>query len=157
MIEQENHRELLLENISFNEIKNLNLKKVQLKETPFLNQYLYESKVIKFLNWELKPKINFLISYKDNNIILETSEELIKGLGVFSEIIKVKIKFNIFYNQEDSCKVQRSIIFGLKKKPKFLKVIPDKIFKKLFSQSLELIAKRSDKRLLLTLSRSLLK
>ena len=152
MLQQENYRELQLKNIFFNDIINLNLEKIQLKSTPLLNQYLYQSKGFKILSWDLNPEIIFLIIYGNNNITVETDEKLIKGVGSFSGFIKIRIKLKIVRNSKDYCDVKRSIILGMKKKPKFLKFIPNNILNKLLSQALELIAKRLDKKLLLKLS-----
>ena len=94
----------------------------------------------------------FLIIYGEKNISLETNENLIKGLGLFSDIIQIKIKIIILKNPENSFTAQRSITLGFKKKPKFLRFIPNKILKKLLPQALDLLAKRVDKKLLLKLS-----
>ena len=147
------HREFLLKNICFNDLKKLNLEKIQLKKTSILNQYLYKSKGFKVSRWQFAPEIIFLIIYGENNIFAESNEKLIKGLGVFSEIITIKVNFNILKNSTKPLKAERSITLGLKKKPKFLRFIPNKILKKLLSQALELIAKRVDKKLLLKLSK----
>jgi hypothetical protein len=93
-----------------------------------------------------------LIIYGEKDISLETNEKLIKGLGLFSDIIQIEINFIILKNQENSFTAQRSITLGFKKKPNFLRFIPNKILKKLLSQALDLIAKRVDKKLLLKLS-----
>ena len=67
-------------------------------------------------------------------------------------IIKIKINLIILKNPENSFTAQRSITLGFKKKPNFLRFIPNKILKNLLSQALDLIAKRVDKKLLLKLS-----
>ncbi len=148
----EDHRKFLLENFYFNDLNKFNLEKIQLKKTSKLNQYLYESKGFKILRWHFRPEIIFLINYGEKNISVETNENLIKGLGLFSDIIKIRINFVILKNPENSFTAQRSITLGLKKKPNFLRFIPNKILKKLLSQALDLIAKRVDKKLLLKLS-----
>ena len=148
----EDHRNFLLENFYFNDLNKINLEKIQLKKISKLNQYLYESKGFNILKWYFKPEIIFLIIYGEKNISLETNEKLIKGLGLFSDIIQIKIKIIILKNPENSFTAQRSITLGFKKKPKFLRFIPNKILKKLLSQALDLIAKRVDKKLLLKLS-----
>ena len=148
----EDHREFLLENICLNDLKKLNLEKIKLKKTSKLNQYLYKSKGFKILSWHFKPEIIFLIIYGENNIFVESNEKLIKGLGVFSDIITIRVKFNILKNPKDSCIAERSITLGLKKTPNFLRLISNKILKKLLSQVLDIIAKRVDKKLLLKLS-----
>ena len=71
---------------------------------------------------------------------------------MFSDIIKIKINLIILKNPENSFTAQRSITLGFKKKPKFLRFIPNKILKKFLSQALDLIAKRVDKKLLLKLA-----
>ena len=71
---------------------------------------------------------------------------------MFSDIIKIRINIIIFKNPENSFTAQRSITLGFKKTPYFLRFIPNKILKKLLSQSLDLIAKRVDKKLLMKLS-----
>ena len=93
-----------------------------------------------------------MIIYGEKNFSLETNEKLIKGLGLFSDIIKIRINLIILKNPENSFTAQRSITLGFKKKPNFLKFIPHKILNKLLSQALELIATRVDKKLLLKLS-----
>jgi len=148
----EDHRKFLLENFYFNDLNKLNLEKIKLKKTSKPNQYLYKSKGFNILRWDFKPEIIFLIIYGEKNISLETNENLIKGLGLFSDIIQIKIKIIILKNPENSFTAQRSITLGFKKKPKFLRFIPNKILKKLLSQALDLIAKRVDKKLLLKLS-----
>ena len=148
----ENHEKFLIKNICFNELKKINLEKIQLKKTSKLNQYLYKSKGFKILRWHFKPEIIFLIIYQENNIFVESSEKLIKGLGLFSDIITIRVKFNILKNPENSFTAQRSITLGFKKKPNFLKFIPHKILNKLLSQALDLLAKRVDKKLSLKLS-----
>ena len=148
----EDHRNFLLKNFYFNDLNNLNLEKIQLKKSSELNQFLYESKGFNILRWHFRPEIIFLIIYGEKNISVETNEKLIKGLGLFSDIIKIKINFIIIKNPENSFTAQRSIILGFKKKPNFLRYIPNQILKKLLSQSLSLIAKRVDKKLLLKLS-----
>ena len=148
----EDHRNFLLENFYFNDLNKIKLEKIQLKKISKLNQYLYESKGFNILKWYFKPAIIFLIIYGEKNISLETDENLIKGLGLFSDILKIRIKFNILKNPENSFTAERSITLGLKKKPKFLRLIPNKILKQLLSQALDLIAKRVDKKLLLKLS-----
>ena len=148
----EDHRNFLLENFYFNDLNNLNLEKIKLKKSSELNQYLYESKGFNILRWHFKPEIIFLIIYGETNISVETNEKLIKGLGLFSDIIKIKINFIIIKNPKNSFTAQRSITLGFRKKPNFLKFIPNQILKKLLSQALDLIAKRVDKKLLLKLS-----
>lgn len=148
----EDHRNFLLENFYFNDLNNLNLEKIKLKKSSELNQYLYESKGFNILRWHFKPEIIFLIIYGEKNISVETNEKLIKGLGLFSDIIKIKINFIIIKNPKNSFTAQRSITLGFRKKPNFLKFIPNQILKKLLSQALDLIAKRVDKKLLLKLS-----
>ena len=148
----EDHRKFLLENFYFNDLNKLNLEKIKLKKTSKPNQYLYKSNGFNILRWDFKPEIIFLIIYGEKNISLETNENLIKGLGLFSDIIQIKIKIIILKNPENSFTAQRSITLGFKKKPNFLKFIPYKILNKLLSQALELIATRVDKKLLLKLS-----
>ena len=148
----EDHRKFLLENFYFNDLNKLNLEKIKLKKTSKPNQYLYKSNGFNILRWDFKPEIIFLIIYGEKNISLETNENLIKGLGLFSDILKIRIKFNILKNPENSFTAERSITLGFKKKPKFLRLIPNKILKQLLSQALDLIAKRVDKKLLLKLS-----
>ena len=151
----ENHQKFLIKNICFNELKKINLEKIQLKKTSKLNQYLYISKGFKILRWNFKPEIIFLIIYRENNIFVESSEKLIKGLGLFSDIIKIRVKFNILKNPENSFTAERSITLGLKQKPNILRLIPNKILKKMLAQALDLIAKRVDKKLLLKLSQAI--
>ena len=151
----ENHQKLLIKNICFNELKKINLEKIQLKKTSKLNQYLYTSKGFKILRWHFKPEIIFLIIYRENNIFVESSEKLIKGLGLFSDIITIRVKFNILKNPENSFTAERSITLGLKQKPNILRLIPNKILKKMLAQALDLIAKRVDKKLLLKLSQAI--
>ena len=150
----ENHQKLLIKNICFNELKKIYLEKIQLKKTSKLNQYLYTSKGFKILRWHFKPEIIFLIIYRENNIFVESSEKLIKGLGLFSEIIIIKVKIFIFKNPENSYTAERSITLGLKKNPNFLRFIPNQIVKKMLTQALDLIAKRVDKKLLLKLTQA---
>ncbi len=148
----EDHRKFLLENFYFNDLNKLNLEKIKLKKTSKPNQYLYKSKGFNILRWDFKPEIIFLIIYGEKNISLETNEKLIKGLGLFADIIQIKIKIIILKNPENSFTAQRSITLGFKKKPNFLRFIPNKILKKLLSQALDLLAKRVDKKLSLKLS-----
>ena len=148
----EDHRNLLLENFYFHDLNKLNLEKIQLKKTSKSNQYLYQSKGFNILRWHFKPEIIFLITFGEKNISIETNEKLIKGLGLFSDIIQIKINLIILKNPEDSFSAQRSITLGFKKKPKFLRFIPSKILEKLLLQALDLITKRVDKKLLLKLS-----
>ena len=148
----EDHREFLLENFYFNDLNKFNLEKIKLKKTSKSNQYLYKSKGFNILKWHFEPEIIFLIIYGEKNISLETNENLIEGLGLFSDIIKIRINLIILKNPENSFTAQRSITLGFKKKPNFLKFIPYKILNKLLSQALELIASRVDKKLLLKLS-----
>ena len=151
----ENHQKFLIKNICFNELKKINLEKIQLKKTSKLNQYLYKSKGFKILRWHFKPEIIFLIIYRENNIFVESSEKLIKGLGLFSDIITIRVKFNILKNPENSFTAERSITLGLKQKPNILRLIPNKILKKMLAQALDLIAKRVDKKLFLKLSQAI--
>ena len=155
VLQLEDHREFLLENFYFNDLNKFNLEKIKLKKTSKLNQYVYESKGFNILRWYFRPEIIFLIIYGENNISVETNEKLIKGLGLFSDIIKIKINFIIIKNPENSFTAQRSITLGFKKKPNFLRFIPNQILKKLLSQALDLIAKRVDKKLLLKLSQAI--
>ena len=150
-----NHQKFLIKNICFNELKKINLEKIQLKKTSKLNQYLYISKGFKILRWNFKPEIIFLIIYRENNIFVESSEKLIKGLGLFSDIITIRVKFNILKNPENSFTAERSITLGLKQKPNILRLIPNKILKKMLAQTLDLIAKRVDKKLFLKLSQAI--
>jgi len=152
VLQLEDHRNFPLENFYFNDLNNLNLEKIQLKKSSKLNQYFYQSKGFNILRWHFRPEIIFLIIYGEKNISLETNEKLIKGLGLFSDFIKIKINFIIIKNPKNSFTAQRSITLGFKKKPHFLRFIPNKILKKLLSQALDLIAKRVDKKLLLKLS-----
>ena len=152
VLQLEDHRKFLLENFYFNDLNKFNLEKIQLKKTSKLNQYLYESKGFNILRWHFKPEVIFLVIYGEKNISVETNENLIKGLGLFSDIIKIRINFVILNNPENSFTAQRSITLGFKKKPTFLRFIPNKILKELLSQALDLIAKRVDKKLLLKLS-----
>ena len=151
----ENHQKFLIKNICFNELKKINLEKIQLNKTSKLNQYLYTSIGFKILRWHFNPEIIFLIIYRENNIFVESSEKLIKGLGLFSDIITIRVKFNILKNPENSFTAERSITLGLKQKPNILRLIPNKILKKMLAQALDLIAKRVDKKLLLKLSQAI--
>ena len=152
VLQLEDHRKFLLENFYLNDLNKFNLEKIQLKKTSKLNHYLYESKGFNILRWHFKPEVIFLVIYGEKNISVETNENLIKGLGLFSDIIKIRINFVILEDQENSFTAQRYITLGFKKKPNFLRFIPNKILKKLLSQALDLIAKRVDKKLLLKLS-----
>ena len=152
VLQLEDHRKFLLENFYFNDLNKFNLEKIQLKKTLKLNQYLYESKGFNILKWHFKPEVIFLVIYGEKNISVETNENLIKGLGLFSDIIKIRINFVILEEPENSFTAQRYITLGFKKKPNFLRFIPNKILKELLSQALDLIAKRVDKKLLLKLS-----
>ena len=145
----EDHRKFLLENFYFNDLNKFNLEKIKLKKTSKLNQYLYESKGFNILEWQFRPEIIFLIIYGEKNISVETNEMLIKGLGLFSDIIKISVNLIILKDSDNSLTAQRSITLGIKKTPNF---IPNKILKKLLSQALDLISKRVDKKLLLKLS-----
>ena len=147
VLQLEDHRKFLLENFYFNDLNKFNLEKIQLKKTSKSNQYLYKSKGFNILRWHFKPEIIFLIIYGEENISLETNEKLIKGLGLFTDIIRIKINFIILKNPENSFTAQRSITLGFKKKPNFLRFIPNKILIKLLSQALDLLAKRVDKKL----------
>jgi len=151
----EDYREFILENIYFNDLKKLNLEEIQLKKTPKLNLYLYKSKGFKILKWHFKPEVTFMIIYGENKIFVESDEKLIKGLGIFSNIITLKVNFNILKKQENSLKIKRSINLGIKKTPKFLRFIPIEILKKLLSQALDLIAKRIDKKLIFNLTKGI--
>ncbi len=148
----EDYREFVLENIFFNDLKKLNLEKIQLKKTSILNRYLYKSKGFKILKWHFIPEVIFLIIYGENKIFVESNEKLIKGLGKFSNIITFKLNFNILKKRENSLRIKRSITLGIKKTPKLLRFIPIEILKKLLSEALDLIAKRVDKKLALKLS-----
>ena len=148
----EDYREFVLENIFFNDLKKLNLEEIQLKKTSKSNRYLYKSKGFKILKWHFKPEVTLMIIYRENEIFVESNEKLIKGLGIFSNIITLKVHFNIFQKQENSLRIKRSITLGIKKTPKFLRFIPIEILKKLLSQALDLIAKRIDKKLLFKLT-----
>ena len=152
VLQIEDHSKFLLENFYLNDLNKVNLEKIQLKKTSKLNHYLYESKGFNILRWHFKPEVIFLVIYGEKNISVETNENLIKGLGLFSDIIKIRINFVILEDPENSFTAQRYIALGLKKKPKFLRFIPNKILKKLLSQALDLVAKRVDKKLLLKLS-----
>ena len=111
----EDHRKFLLENFYFNDLNKFNLEKINLKKTSKSNQYLYKSKGFNILRWHFRPEIIFLIIYGEKNISVETNENLIKGLGLFSDIIKIRINFIILKNPENSFTAQRSITLGLKK------------------------------------------
>ena len=150
----EDYREFVLENIFFNDLKKLNLEKIHLKKTSTLNRYLYKSKGFKILKWHFKPELIFSIIYGENKIFAESNEKLIKGLGIFSNIITFRVNFNILKKRKNSLRIKRSITLGIKKKPTFLRLIPIEILKKLLSQALDLIAKRVDKKLLLKLSQA---
>ena len=145
------YRELLVENICFNNLKKLNLEKIQLKKTSTLNQYLYQSKGFKILKWYFKPEIIFLIIYEENNIFVESSEKLMKGLDIFSDIIAIKVNFNILKRGENSLKIKRTVYLRLKKTPAFLRFLPNKILKKFLYQALDQITTRVDKKLLFKL------
>ena len=148
------YREFLLENTCFNDLKSLNLEKIQLKKTSTLNRYLYKSKGFKIFRWYFKPEIIFLIIYGENNILVESSEKLIKGLDIFSDNIAITVNFNILKKRENSVKIKRSVTLRLNKIPSFLRLIPNKILKKLLSQALDIIATRLDKKLLLKVSQA---
>ncbi len=152
VLQIEDHSKFLLENFYLNDLNKVNLEKIQLKKTSKLNHYLYESKGFNILRWHFKPEVIFLVIYGEKNISVETNENLIKGLGLFSDIIKIRINFVILEDPENSFTAQRYITLGFKKKPNFLRFIPNKILKELLSQALDLIAKRVDKKLLLKLS-----
>ena len=152
VLQLEDHRKFLLENFYLNDLNKFNLEKIQLKKTSKLNHYLYESKGFNLLRWHFKPEVIFLVIYGEKNISVETNENLIKGLGLFSDIIKIRINFVILEDPENSFTAQRYITLGFKKKQNFLRFIPNKILKELLSQALDLIAKRVDKKLLLKLS-----
>ena len=147
----EDYREFLVKNICFNDLKKLNLEKIQLKKTSTLNQYLYQSKGFKILKWYFKPEIIFLIIYEENNIFAESSEKLMKGLDIFSDIIAIKVNFNILKRGENSLKIKRTVYLRLKKTPTFLRFLPNKILKKFLYQALDLITTRVDKKLLFKL------
>ena len=74
---------------------------------------------------------------------------------MFSDIITIRVKFNILKNPENSFTAESSITLGLKQKPNILRLIPNKILKKMLAQALDLIAKRVDKKLLLKLSQAI--
>ena len=95
-----------------------------------------------------------MIIYEENNIFAESSEKLMKGLDIFSDIIAITVNFNILKRGENSLKIKRTVYLRLKKTPTFLRFIPNKILKKFLHQALDLIATRVDKKLLLKLSQA---
>ena len=92
-----------------------------------------------------------MIIYEENNIYAESSEKLMKGLDIFSDIIAITVNFNILKRGENSLKIKRTVYLSLKKTPTFLRFLPNKILKKFLYQALDLITTRVDKKLLFKL------
>ena len=130
---------------SFSKIKKINLEKIGFNKIHEPNIFEYQSRAFKILNYEINSKLKFLISSSENNIYIELLS--INGMpDLLKKAIVVVIKVNI-YQEFNTCKVKRFISITLKKEILFMKLIPDKIIKKLLFKVIEAISERFDKKL----------
>ena len=131
---------------SLKEIKKLNLHNLSLKKIQGRNNFEYDSKIFKILNFKFKPKINFKIFFTENHISLELYD--IKGIP---QSLKKNITLNIrvdIYQDGKICKANRFISLSLKKDNLFLKFLSDEIVNKLSVNFLDAISERFDKKFL---------
>ena len=137
-------KEIVIHSKSLSEIKKIKLESIGLKKVHEPNIFEYKSSVFKVLNYKINSEIKFLISTTENNIYIELLS--IKGMpDLLQKAISVIIKVNI-YKESNICKAERFISLSLKKEILFMKLIPDKIIKKLLLKSIVAISKRFDKK-----------
>ena len=146
MLKLQSNRKFCLNKVNFFELINFEPKELGLEKDKNSELYIYNSKEYKILSWKIKPKI-FINLIKSNEFIrVNLENKYISGIGTFSKLITVDIDA-IIKGCSDDCLIERSIILGVHNDRKFLKFIPDYLVKNLIKETIELIAKRFDKRL----------
>ena len=132
---------------SISDIKKLNIQKLGLNKIQEPNIFEYNSNVFILLNYKIKSKINFKISFNETNIHIELQS--ITGLPKFiKKNITLNIKVDIYQEREEICRANRSISLSLNKESFVLKFLSDEIANKLLLNILETISQRFDKKLL---------
>ena len=139
-------KEFKIHSKSLSEIKKINLEKIGLNKVHEPNIFEYKSSLFKVLNYKINSKINFIISFSENNIYIELLS--IKGIpDLLKKAIDLEIKVNI-YQEVNICMAKRFLSLSLKKNILFMKFIPDEIIKKLFLKAIKEISNRFDKKFL---------
>ena len=142
---KKNSKNITIQRFNINDFSNLDLKKLNLIESPLKGIYLYQSKGYKIFKWEIKPKIFIKIIRLKDSILL--SIEDIKGIGYISNYIEININTSIT-QKLDSLEINRKITIKFKEKPNYLKFISDEIFDNFIDSIFLKIVERFDKKLI---------
>ena len=145
MIEANNLKILELKNISFNEIKKLDPHLLGLIKDKSTNIYRYKSKPFKLLKLKISPRMDFLISFEKNELLIKLVKLEIMG---FEKILNnLIIDIDIKIHGDKYCLVKRNIYLRLIEKKGFFKTIPEKVISQLFKRTIEILSIRLDKKL----------
>ena len=135
-----------LEHITFLQIKNIDLKYFGLSPTSKPNIYSFNSKHYKFLNYKIKPKLNFLIDKKVDSFLIKLDSFDVEGINNLLNHIDLNLEI-IISQKGNLCELNRNILLRLVSKEGFFKALPNVVISKLLSKSLHAICSRFDKKL----------
>ena len=142
---KKNSRNITIENLTINDFSKLDLKKLNLIESPLKSIYSYQSKGYKIFKWEIKPKIFIKIKRLKNSISLLIED--IENIDFISNYFEININTSIRQKLE-SLEINRNITIKFKEKPNYLKFISDEIFDNLIDRIFFKIVEKVDKKLI---------
>ena len=147
MIKVDSIKEFKLENKSFSEIKNIDLKDIGFYQISDSNIFSYNSDEYKIFNYRIKPKLTFKIKIKEDKIRIELDSIRINNLPNIFKLFNLRIKLLIL-SEKDNCKVKRFISLSYESKNKVLKNLSEKAADKILQKYIEKISLRFDKKLI---------
>ena len=146
MLEGSNQKKIELENISFEEIKKIELDLLGLKKINSSNIYRYESKPFKLLKFKISPCMDFVITSKKSELLIQLNSLEVLEVKNILDNLSLKIELRI-YDERNICYVDRSISLKLIEKKGIFKTLPSEIISKLLLRVVVLLSTRLDRKL----------
>ena len=154
MINVYSDKEFKLARNSFLINKKINLKDMGFNKVSSPNLYEYQSEEYKILNYSIKPKLIFLINFKDDEIFIKLQNISIKNLPIIFNSLKLNIEVSVFFEKE-FCKIFRHISLRHEIKNNLIKSVSKKFTTKILKNLIDVISIRFDKKLIKKVSNAI--
>ena len=151
-IEKTLTKQFFCHHISFDKISTEYLSKIGLIKIINSDLYVYQSKIYKLLNWEIKPKIFFKIYRDKRKISISTDDKLIKGIDFILKFATIKFDASIQILESQTV-IDRSLTISLRRNG-LIKIFPRKMVLKLLNEALYLVGDRFDRKIIKGLNKT---